>query len=682
MAALICDDEDYFSRPNKHRFNDLIGIISPKNGISIRAFQKQKLRPGYWVDTRRFLSKTKRELANGMFEIFGDFSDESASIVWENLMGWIYDNYRAVEEWTHVMLSHKEITLSNWIDNMRKDETPGDNMCLYLLARMYNKHVYVHNKQFYWCTVVHKITYEMDLELINDCEVELVFVHSWVFGEVKRVRIPKGITPTTSISSSKPDGSDTGITANTSEKKETDITENSNAIQEQETKDCSVSLLRLTGLQPEDSVPKLQNTTNIRRSGRKQTVTDYSKLINYDENEDLDSYLPPSLVKRKCPTNLLRKPSRNRQKIERNRKKNKNKKRLTVNRNVRDNRSPTSSAMGTSPPTVSDSLSPEAQPTTLITTPMPFKQTGNEDQRLKVDAVASTSKEKSTPTPSEQNKTIMVATTREETRIAIDALLSLGNDLSYGPNMEPTDNDLLQPIAPVNTVPDPPQMVPDTQSDDTEILDDHLATNNNNNQGEQIMDKTERKKGKGKGQLVVQNFQLVRNRRPKCKFSCVGCPQKFDNNRELNDHFKNSHPPLTCSDCKKLFLTPSAFEKHKYTHYEFMFECGKCNKGFHFESELLAHRRKHISDQGLVCFHANCGRRFKRSSELNAHLKKHTGKPIKCAYCDYTNKDIRNVRAHTRVHLDVQGFVCAKCSKRFKWGSKKKRHLDSGKCPG
>ena len=86
--------EDYFSRPNKHWFNDLIGIISPKNGISFSAFQKQNLRPGYMVDTRRFLSKTKRELANGMFEIFGDFSDESASFVRENLMGWIYDNYR------------------------------------------------------------------------------------------------------------------------------------------------------------------------------------------------------------------------------------------------------------------------------------------------------------------------------------------------------------------------------------------------------------------------------------------------------------------------------------------------------------------------------------------------------------------------------------------------------------
>ena len=220
-----------------------------------------------------------------------------------------------------------------------------------------------------------------------------------------------------------------------------------------------MSLTRLAGLQTEDSVPKLQTSTNIRHTGRKRTVTDYSKLINYDDNDDLDRNLPPSPVKRKCPTNLLRKPSRNRQKIERNRKKNKNKKRITVHKSVTDNRSPTSSAIGTLSPTVSDSLSPEAQPTISITTPMPSKQTENEDLRLKANAVASTSKEKSTPTPSEQNKTITVAATSEETMTVIDALLSLGNDLSYGLDMEPTDNDLVQPIAPLNTVPDPPQMV-------------------------------------------------------------------------------------------------------------------------------------------------------------------------------------------------------------------------------
>ena len=141
---------------------------------------------------------------------------------------------------------------------------------------------------------------------------------------------------------------------------------------------------------------------------------------------------------------------------------------------------------------------------------------------------------------------------------------------------------------------------------------------------------------------------------------------KFGSNKELNEHFKLTHSPLTCSD--------------KYKHYEYMFECDRCERGFHFESELKAHKHKHIADQGLACFHANCGKHFKHSSELNAHLKNHTVKPIQCEYCKYSNKDIRNVCTHTCIHLDLQSFSCSKCGKKFKWGSQKKYHVDSGKC--
>ena len=64
----------------------------------------------------------------------------------------------------------------------------------------------------------------------RDCEIELVLVHPWVFGEVKRVRIPKGIAPTLSTIPS------------VQEEKEVSITGNSKPRQPNETKDCSVVL--------------------------------------------------------------------------------------------------------------------------------------------------------------------------------------------------------------------------------------------------------------------------------------------------------------------------------------------------------------------------------------------------------------------------------------------------------
>ena len=135
---------------------------------------------------------------------------------------------------------------------------------------------------------IHVIKNEVDLELINDCEIELVFVHPWVFGEVKKVRTPKGTLPSTSTMSPKPAEADTGIT------------ENSKVDQAREIKDCTVTLTRIKGVQV-DNLPKPadEETRQMRRTKRKHTVTDYSKLINYDEDEDISSKLQPSPKKRK-----------------------------------------------------------------------------------------------------------------------------------------------------------------------------------------------------------------------------------------------------------------------------------------------------------------------------------------------------------------------------------------------
>ena len=310
MAAPISDEEDFFYRPNKHKFNNIMGSISIKNSIGVRAFQKQRLRPGYWVDTRRFVSGTNRELANGLFEVFGDFSNEAAETVRNNLMGWIYDNFRDVKQWMHLMLKDKEVTLSGWIENMRKETTPGDDICLYLLSRMYNKHVYVHNKQFYWCTALHVIKNKVDLDLIKDCEIELIFVRPWVFGEVKKVRVPRTMLPSESTSAS-------GTT-----NAETDITKNTKTDQSRKTKDCMVTLTWIkevkSDIQPDSVTNKIKRT---RHTKRKSTVTDYSKLINYGNDDDTvgESEPPPKKQRKwtyKFTAKTIQNQTKNREKQE------------------------------------------------------------------------------------------------------------------------------------------------------------------------------------------------------------------------------------------------------------------------------------------------------------------------------------------------------------------------------
>ena len=190
---------------------------------------------------------------------------------------------------------------------------------------------------------IHKIKSEVDLELIQDCDIELVFVHTWVFGEVKRVRILKGIVITPSTVPS------------LHAEKEASITENNNADQLNETKECSVIITSLEDMQAANVTrPSLDVQPTTRRTGRKHMVTDYKKLADYAED---DEFVSP--VKHKKPTNLLHKPSRNRQKLERTHRKNKRNKAASV---ITDSQSSASGHIGSSPPsTISDTMSPKAQ---------------------------------------------------------------------------------------------------------------------------------------------------------------------------------------------------------------------------------------------------------------------------------------------------------------------------------
>ena len=62
--------------------------------------------------------------------------------------------------------------------------------------------------------------------------------------------------------------------------------------------DCSVTLTRIKGLQAEEHpTPPVEENSQMRRTGRKRTVKDNSKLLNYDEDDEPNSNLPPLPVK-------------------------------------------------------------------------------------------------------------------------------------------------------------------------------------------------------------------------------------------------------------------------------------------------------------------------------------------------------------------------------------------------
>ena len=65
----------------------------------------------------------------------------------------------------------------------------GDDIVLYLLCHMYNKHAYVHTAKYGWSTLPFKIDTPF-IETTKKCDIELVLLHCWSFGEVLKIRRP------------------------------------------------------------------------------------------------------------------------------------------------------------------------------------------------------------------------------------------------------------------------------------------------------------------------------------------------------------------------------------------------------------------------------------------------------------------------------------------------------------
>ena len=228
--------------------------------------------------------------------------------VCDNLLGWIYDNFRKIETWFSIALKQKGISLSDWAESMQNPKQPGDKLCLYLLCRMYHKHALIHLKHHWWSTLQHTLPGDLN-EILGQCHLELVFVREWVFGEVKQIRKPLSNRVPNPKSLGTKDQSMTVIntdvnldqpsaSTSTAQTKTPDvITENESATKPSQTKGCNVCIERLPTMTPSTTTAANSNVSyNMctrppkaaiphRTSARPRVIVDYSKFMSGNEDD-------------------------------------------------------------------------------------------------------------------------------------------------------------------------------------------------------------------------------------------------------------------------------------------------------------------------------------------------------------------------------------------------------------
>ena len=167
-------------------YDSCVSNLTKTHCVNLKKFRREQLPEGTWITTKRFVNKSNRPVPDTMFELFAEYSSQSGSEVRDTMIGWSYDNFRMIESAFTVALRHRNTTLRAWLNNMADERTSGYELTLYILACMYQRHVYVFRQMFWWTTLLYTVPVS-EKELMAQCDVVLVYIRDGIFGELEPI---------------------------------------------------------------------------------------------------------------------------------------------------------------------------------------------------------------------------------------------------------------------------------------------------------------------------------------------------------------------------------------------------------------------------------------------------------------------------------------------------------------
>ena len=189
MAATFSIAEEIIDAIKDKTYDSCVSNLTKTHRVNLKNFRRERLPDGTCVTMKRFVTKMNRPVPNAMFELFGEFSNQSGPEVRFTMIGWSYDNFQMLEGVFSVALSQCNTNLCAWLNLMADVHTPGEELTLYVLAHMYCHHAYMFTQMFWWTTLLY-IVPVTEKELLTQCDVVLVYMNDGVFSELEMIRSP------------------------------------------------------------------------------------------------------------------------------------------------------------------------------------------------------------------------------------------------------------------------------------------------------------------------------------------------------------------------------------------------------------------------------------------------------------------------------------------------------------
>ena len=533
-----------------------------------------------WIP--EYASVVKRVKVNHLYEIFGDFSSMEDDFVKCDMLKEITDHFEWYQDRGNIVLQMQSHTLMQWLHEHLKKIRP-DELALYALSHLYNRHTMVFGRGRPWCTIC-PTGDPTEVDFATSCQVHLLYLGEYIFAPLtpcKRTVSPEFplFIPdhASTLPSLLPQNSDANedhdfvevtdeIAAGESNLQDTHhrktvagaLSAYDKAVSKRESDTSTISERTVRSEQEYDM--KSSNTKqNIGRLTSGNITSHYMldpkrdcfvtlRKLTADKIAKLTKTMPDSVMtlrarKPKCST-----------------------------------RCPHQASKDISYTGMDDDDYLEYEPDTKKRKPNTAPGSGPSSNRLRVQQLIS-------------KQRVIVNTTDD------DATSSNEDDMSSSIS------------SPIDTPQkDVPKVTETTK--DTPVAGTSKGISNDTTCRDKV------------GKLVVHEHKLVKTKHVH-SFKCIICQVVTHSTMEYNKHYSANHPPLNCQDCSRMFTNPTSLQRHKYNHTktEGVYPCNRCDKIFPFWSQLQSHKFSHRRIAHFPCSGDGCKKVFMRKSDLAAHAE-------------------------------------------------------------
>ena len=137
-------------------YTGMIPYLSPSSALMVSDFENCPLAKDHWLHLPLECSRCKgRKIRdpNHVFEAFGSYSDHEADEVREEMLSAISSDFNYYQTVSLLILQLCKTTLSDWCQVMRAATTPADELAIFALSKLYNRHSVVYTKDKMWSTI-------------------------------------------------------------------------------------------------------------------------------------------------------------------------------------------------------------------------------------------------------------------------------------------------------------------------------------------------------------------------------------------------------------------------------------------------------------------------------------------------------------------------------------------------